>query len=264
MTFFKFKHGKNHRISRFLLSLLLFIGGNMRVLADSAPIIVAASSVKFALEEIALNFTQQTGQKLKLTFGSSGNFTRQIMQHAPFELFISADESYVFRLHQQGLSLDKGVVYAKGRLALFIPHHSPLKKDASLEGLKQAILDKKLQRFAIANPELAPYGRAAKQALLKLGLWQPLQKKLVLGENAAQAAQFALSGATQAGIIAYSYSFNDKVKAAGKTLLLDESLHQPLLARMVLLKNAGAAATRFYQYLQQAQAKAIFARYGFE
>ena len=255
---------QKHRITAFILGIWLFIGGNSRAVADSAPIIVAASSVKFALEEIAVNFSKETGEKLKLNFGSSGNFTRQIIQNAPFELFISADESYVFRLQQQGLSLDKGIVYAKGRLALFIPHNSPLKIDANLEDLKRAINDNRLHRFAIANPALAPYGRIAKQVLLKLDLWQPIQKKLVLGENAAQAAQFALSGATQGGLIAYSYSFNETIKASGKTILLDKSLHQPLFARMVLLKKAGKTARLFYNYLQQAKAKAIFARYGFE
>ncbi len=251
-------------IINFLLSLTLITGFNLKAFAKEVPVIATAASVKFAVEEISKAFTSDTGLKIKLSFGSSGNFTRQIMQDAPFELFISADESYILRLHQQGFSDDKGVVYAKAKLALFIPKNSSLKADASLEDLKRAINDGRLQRFAIANPELAPYGRIAKELLLATALWQPLQGKLVLGENVAQAAQFAMSGATDGGIIAYSYTFTEAIKNSGQFVLLSETLHKPLLARMVLLNNAGETAKAFYQYLQQAKAKAIFARYGFE
>lgn len=262
MSKIKMPKTKSDVIKIFFLSLILVF--NQSILAAPSPVVAAASSVKFALEEITQTFTQETGLKIRLSFGSSGNFTRQIMQNAPFELFISADEAYVQRLEQQGFTHDSGYVYAKARLALFIPKNSPLKAEANLEDVKLAISEGRLQRFAIANPELAPYGRISKEVLLSTGLWKPLQGKLVLGENVAQAAQFALSGATQGGIIAYAYTFNATIKNAGKFVLLSESLHPPLLARMVLLKNAGETAKIFYQYLQQPKAKAIFARYGFE
>lgn len=253
-----------HVLTIFLLLLILVTGFSPKALAKDVPVIAAASSVKFAVEEISKAFTEETGLKVKLSFGSSGNFTRQIMQDAPFELFISADEAYVFKLQQQGFANKESKIYATGRLALFIPDNSTLKVDASLKDLKLAINDGRLQRFAIANPELAPYGIAAKETLQATTLWKSLHKKLVLGENVAQATQFALSGATDGGIIAYSYTFTSAIKNAGKFVLLSETLHKPLLARMVLINNAGETSKAFYQYLQQTKAKEIFARYGFE
>ena len=249
-------------MNRFLLILIL-LSITQIAAAENTPIIAAASSVKFALEEIAKKFTQETGKKLRLSFGSSGNFTRQIMQNAPFELFISADESYVFKLQQQGFTHNVGNIYTTAKSVLFIPNNSSLKADANLNDLKQAINDGRLQRFVIANPDIAPYGRMAKEILQAKGLWQALQGKLVLADNVAQAASIAMSGATQGGIIAYAYTFNANIKQAGQFALLAENLHQPLSARMVLIKNAGETAKAFYQYLQQDKAKAIFAHYGF-
>ena len=115
----------------------------------------------------------------------------------------------------------------------------------------------------MANPEHAPYGRAAEQALRKLGLWDGLQGKLVLGENVSQAAQFAASGSTQGGIFAYSLALAPVVAQQGRYILLPENLHQPLRQRMALIKGAGASARAFYAYLQQPAARKVLEQYGF-
>ena len=227
------------------------------------PAVAAASDLKFALEEIAARFRVDARQDVKLVFGSSGNFYRQIEQGAPFQLFLSADEKFILQLADAGKAVDRGTLYAVGRIVLFAPHDSPLEMDAELSGLKTALADGRIQRFAIANPEHAPYGRAAEQALKARGLWEALQPKLVLGENVSQAAQFAISGSAQGGIFAYSLALSPKVSASGNYVLLPEELHQPLRQRMALIKGANATAQAFYRYLQQPAARQIFKRYGF-
>ena len=231
--------------------------------AQATATIAAASDLKFALDEIAAAFRTQTGQSLRLSYGSSGNFMRQIAQDAPFELFLSADESFVFQLADQNRTVDRGVLYAIGRIVLFVPTGSPLQVDAQLMDLRRALTDGRLRRFAIANPEHAPYGRAAKQALTSAGLWEAVQGHLVLGENVSQAAQFAVSGSAQGGIFAYSLALAPPFAGAGRHVLIPESQHQPLRQRMVLTRKAGAVARAFFTYLQQPPARAVLRRYGF-
>lgn len=246
---------------RLLLFCLLFLPLALR--AEEPPAIAAAADLKFAVTEIAERFTAETGRQVKISFGSSGNFARQIEQGAPFQLFLCADESYVARLAAQGLTTDDGTLYAIGRIVIFVPTGSPVRADADLGGLEAALRDGRLERLAIANPEHAPYGRAAREALQKAGIWEQALPKLVLGENASQAAQFATSGSAQAGIIPYSLALAPAVATRGTYALIPEDWHRPLRQRMVLLQGAGDTARRFYEYLRQAEARAIFERYGF-
>ncbi len=229
----------------------------------NVPNIAAASDLQFALEEAANDFTRQTGKVVKLSFGSSGNYRRQIAEGAPFELFLSADEAYVYALAKEGKTVDEGVLYALGRIVMFVPKSSPLKSDAEFKDLAAALADGRLKKFAIANPEHAPYGRAARQALTHAGLWKTIEPKLVLGENVSQAAQFATSGSAQGGIIAYAQAIAPAITALGKYALIPAEWHQPLRQRMVLMRNAGDTAQLFYQYLQSPPAREIFKRYGF-
>jgi molybdate transport system substrate-binding protein len=231
--------------------------------AQDIPAIAAASDLQFALDGIATRFQKDSGRAVRITYGSSGNFTRQIAQDAPFEMFLSADEAYVFQLAAQNLTSDRGVRYASGRIVLFVPHSSSFKPDAQLEDLRKALADGRVKRFAIANPEHAPYGRAAMQALKSAGLWDKMQPHLVLGENVSQAAQFAASGSAQGGIFAYSLALAPAIAARGQYILIPEKLHQPLHQRMVLMRKAGDTARLFYAYLQQPAARAVFKGYGF-
>ena len=245
---------------RFLLLLLAWAALVGRVEATN---VAAAADLKFALGEIAAAYEQQTGGKVALSFGSSGNFARQIPQGAPFDLFLSADEDYIFRLAAQGWLRDRGRLYAIGRIALLAPPGSPVAVDGELRGLAAAIADGRLQRLAIANPQHAPYGRAAQAALERAGLWPSLQGKLVLGENVAQAAQFALSGSAQGGIVAWSLVSSPELARRGVAALMPASWHPPLRQRMALTRRADDEAQRFYDYLQQPAARAVFERYGF-
>jgi len=248
-----------HRLAALVMAWLLpFAAGHAQT-----PTVAAASDLQFALQQVHAQFVRDTGQQVQLVFGSSGNLYRQIVEGAPFELFLSADESFVTQLAEQGLTRDEGRLYAIGRLALFVPQGSPLQVDADLNGLRAALQRGEIRRFAIASPEHAPYGARAEEALRHAGLWDALQDALVLGENVSQAAQFAASGNAQGGIIAYSLALAPNVAALGSAALLPESWHSPLRQRMVLLKNASPAAEAFYAYLQQPAAQAILSRYGF-
>lgn len=231
--------------------------------AQDAPVVAAASDLKFALEEIAERFTAATGKPVKLAFGSSGNFARQIRQGAPFEVFLSADEAFVAGLARDGLTKDGGDLYAVGRIVFFAAAGSPLEPDAKLASLKDALARGRLRKLAIANPEHAPYGRAAKEALESAGLWPAIEKHLVLGENVSQAAQFATTGGADAGIFAYSLALAPAVGKLGRYVILPEAMHKPLRQRMVLLRTAGPVAAEFYAYVKGAAARRIFDRYGF-
>ena len=248
------------RCGTVLLALLLL---SSQAAAAAEPYVAAAADLKFALPEIADAFARETGRKLKLSFGSSGNFARQIPQGAPFELFFSADEEYARRLAEQGRTEGPGKPYAVGRIAVFAAKGSPVKADSQLGDLAAALRDGRLKHLAIANPEHAPYGRAAAQALRHAGLWEPLQGKLALGENAAQAAQFAASGSAQAGIVPYSLALAAEMARTGTFALIQEDWHAPLRQRVVLLKGAGETARMFYDYLDRPAVAGILRRYGF-
>jgi molybdate transport system substrate-binding protein len=225
-----------------------------------APMVAAASDLQYALPEIVRAFEQASGRSVRLSFGSSGNFRRQIAQGAPFELYLSADEAYVQALHQEGHTLDSGRVYAHGRIVLM---RRAGEGEPSLEQLSAALAQGSLTRFAIANPEHAPYGRAARQALQSMGLWEQIRPRLILGENVAQAAQFALTAETGGGIIAQSLAQAAPLAQRSQYTLIPEHLHGPLRQRMVLIKGAGETARAFYEFLQQPQARAMLSEHGF-
>ena len=254
-------------IFHFFLVIVASTGMAMHAHAQKKPAaaitVAAASDLKFALEELAAQFEKNSGYSVTLLFGSSGQFTAQLLQGAPFDLFMSADESLVFKLYEAGRTKDRGRVYALGRIGLFVPHGSALKADGSLKDLSAALEDGRLQKFAIANPQHAPYGERAKQALRQAGLWDRLEKKLVMGENISQAAQFTVSGSAQAGIIAQSLVLAPALTGKGRFALIDTSLHDPLIQRMVLRKTATPATQLFYDFLGSKPAQTVLMRYGF-
>jgi len=231
--------------------------------ADESPVVAAAADLQFALKDVAMLFARDTGKAVRVTFGSSGNFYRQIAEGAPFEVFLSADENYVLALHRKGRTDSEGVLYAVGRIAVMAPHGSPLKADGSLRDLAAALDDGRLKRFVIANPEHAPYGKRAEEALRHAGLWERIHPRLVVGENVSQAAQFAASGAAQGGIIAYSLALSPSIARLGSFDLIAEDWHTPLRQRMALAKAAGATARAFYGFMQSDPARAVLRRYGF-
>jgi molybdate transport system substrate-binding protein len=229
----------------------------------AVPRVAAASDLSFALDDIAARFQRDRGSKVQPVYGSSGTLTRQILDGAPFELFLSADEAYIDQIASAGLTRDRGVPYAIGRLVIFAPTGSSLTVDPQLAGVKSMLAEHRLNRFAIANPAHAPYGRAAEAVLRKRGLWTEIQPVLALGENISQAAQFATTGGAAGGILSYSLVLSPTMKNAGTYALISVDDHPPLRQRMALLKSAGPVAQDFYGYLQQPAARAVFSRHGF-
>lgn len=159
-----------HSLGFVLLFCLAVVPSTSRAV-DNAPIpaIAAAANIKFALDDIVKNFTAETGLKVRVSYGSSGNFVAQIQHGAPFEMLLSADERYIAELNKVGFTQGEGVQYAVGRLALVAPKNSPLALDIELNGLKALLAAGQLERFAIANPDHAPYGERARELLKKSG-----------------------------------------------------------------------------------------------
>lgn len=227
------------------------------------PTVAAAANLNFALTEIAEQFARERGTRVELVFGASGTLARQILDGAPFELFLAADEEFPNQLVKAGLTRDPGVVYAVGRLVLFAPSGSPLAVDERLEGLSNLVKKGRVTRFAIANPEVAPYGRAAESLLRKRGLWDAMRPRLVLGDTIAQAAQFATTGNAVGGLIAYSLVLAPGFADRGTYAVLPETDYEPLRQRMVLLKQARPAVVQFYDYLQTDAARPILQKHGY-
>ncbi|WP_290787999.1 molybdate ABC transporter substrate-binding protein [Halomonas sp.] len=255
------------RFAAWLLGLALFLPATL--LKADVPTVAAASDLQFALSEAAERFRDETGRDLRLNFGSSGNFRRQIAQGAPFELYLSADEEYVLALHREGRTEDEGAVYAIGRLAWMqrAGRNDLPGEDAPLGGVLEAIdahaAGQGRPRLALANPEHAPYGVAAMQALEHAGLWDETAPLRILGENVSQAAQFALTSDARGGLVAWSLALAPALAERSDHVLIPEAWHAPLVQRMVLVKGAGETARAFYAWLQEEEARAILADYGF-
>ncbi len=223
--------------------------------------IAAASNLKFVLADLASLYQQQTGVRVDVNFGASGNLARQILQGLPVEQFISADEERVVELVKAGRTVDTGHRYATGRLALIVPKNSALPLNQGLAAVVRAL--KPGDKFAIANPALAPYGMVAEEVLRRSGAGPLLTSQKVLGDHIGQATQFVATGAAQAGITALAWAMAPEIARSLQVLPLPAELHAPLHQRMVLLKGASEAAVAWQRFLLSAQAQAVWMRHGY-
>lgn len=226
--------------------------------------VAAAADLQFALAEIAGQFRQtHPDVNVKITYGSSGNFYAQLVDHAPFDLFLSADTSYPTKLLDGGQGLKgSGFKYAVGRIVLWAAKDSPF--DPAKRHL-DALRDPELKRIAIANPDHAPYGRAARAALKKYNLWDTLQPKLVLGGNISETASIARTGAADVGIIALSLSLSPTMKEAGTYFEIPFDDYPAILQEGVVLSYAKnlQEAREFQEYLTGQEARTILKQFGF-
>lgn len=225
--------------------------------------VAAAADLSHALPEIAARYKNQTGQEVKLTFGASGNLTTQIRNGAPFDIFFSADEDYPNQLIDAGLA-DKSTLYqyAVGRLVLWVPNDSPL--DLSKLGI-QALLDPTVKKISIANPQHAPYGRAAEGALRHFGIYDQISSRLILGENVSQAAQFVESGNAQAGLIALSHALAPAMKTKGRYWTVPLGTYPTLNQAAILLSHSKqqGAARKFLEFVRSREVSSLLESYGF-
>src|ERR1700693_157292 len=243
----------------FILLSVLFAGSHARGQAVS---VAAAADLKFAMTELATQFEKQSGTKLDVTYGSSGNFLTQIQNGAPFDLFFSADSEYPKKLEAAGLA-EPGTLreYAVGRIVIWTPSDSGI--NAAKDGWK-CLLDPRVKKIAIANPEHAPYGRAAVAGLKKAGINEQVKHKLVYGENISQAAEFVQSGNAQVGIVALSLAMSPAMKNGNRWEIPEDSY--PAIKQTVLQLKASKnndAARRFVDFGSGPQGREILQRFGF-
>ncbi|HET7105300.1 MAG TPA: molybdate ABC transporter substrate-binding protein [Candidatus Acidoferrum sp.] len=224
--------------------------------------IAAASDLQFVLPDLAAQYEKQSGVKLAITYGSSGSFVAQIQNGAPFDLFLSADTGYPRKLVEAGhADTDSFDVYAWGFLAIWIPPDSEI--DLKGQGYR-ALLDPRIRKIAIANPEHAPYGRAAVAALHDAGIYDQIKSKLVFGENVLQSAQFVQSGNADAAVIPRSLALSPRMRS-GKRYELTDMRFTPVEQAAVIMKSSSnrEAARSFLGFLRSASASEIWTKYGY-
>ena len=224
--------------------------------------VAAAADLQFAFQDVAARFQKDTGHPVKLVFGSSGNFFAQIQNGAPFDVFFSADIDYPKRLEAAGLA-EPGTIYpyATGKIVVWTPASSRL--DVS-QGLK-VLLDPAAGKIAIANPEHAPYGRAAVAALKHEGLYDKVSSRFVLGENISQTASLVVSGGADVGIIALSLAVAPSMKDKGKYYEIPADAYPAIEQAAVVLKGSGqkAIARQFVEYVKTPAMQDLLKAYGF-
>ena len=242
--------------------------------ADPAPVpqaaqkpcgtvtVAAAADLMYAMKEIAANFENATGCTVRVSTGSSGNFLSQIENGAPFDVFFSADIEYPRKLEAEGIAVPGSTYpYAIGEIVLWVRNDSRLDVSKGLATLR----DPSIQKVAIANPQHAPYGRAAEEALRNGGVYDAVKDRFVFGENISQAAQFVESGNADAGILALSLVLSPGLKEKGRFWRVPEKLYAPIEQGAVLVRaspNPGGGQA-FLEYVKTPATAALLGRYGF-
>jgi molybdate transport system substrate-binding protein len=246
-----------------VLMLSLTVVPKSRAQSGNELTVAAAADLSSALKDLGDGFEKKTGIHLKLSFGASGALTQQIENGAPFDVFFSADMDYPRQLirdgHADGSTLYQ---YAVGKLVLWVPTDSPL--DVDHKGMN-VLRDPSVKKISIANPQHAPYGRAAVEALKHAGLYNRLADKIVMGENVTQAAQFAESGNAQAGFVALAHAVAPVMQGKGKYWEIPGDYYQPLAQGAVVISRSPhkKEAAQFLEYVKTKPAAEIFQRYGF-
>lgn len=225
--------------------------------------LAAAADLSAALKEIGDSYERKTGLRLKVSLGSSGMLTQEIQNGAPFDIFLSADMDYPRQLIAAGAAEANSLAqYAVGKLALWVPSDSRL--DLQHQGMN-VLLDPAVKKIAIANPQHAPYGRAAVAALKHAGLYDRVSNRLVMGESVAQAAQFVESGNAQAGFVALAHAVAPGMQGKGRYHEIPSDAYPPLAQGAVVLTHSQRKeqAMAFLRYLQSNEATDILRKYGF-
>jgi molybdate transport system substrate-binding protein len=225
--------------------------------------VAAAADLSAALGEVAANYEKRTGVTVNLSFGASGALTQQIQNGAPFDVFFSADMDYPRQLIAASQAESATLYrYAVGQLVLWVPKDSPL--DVEHKGM-DVLLDPSVKKIAMANPQHAPYGRAAVASLKHYGLYEKVSDRLVLGENVAQAAQFAESGNAQAGFVALSHATAPAMQGKGKYWVVPAEAHPPLDQGVILIAHSPHQkdAEAFLGFVKTEEMADLLRRYGF-
>jgi molybdate transport system substrate-binding protein len=226
-------------------------------------LVAAAADLSSALKDIADSYEKKTGVKVRLSFGASGALTQQIQNGAPFDIFFSADMDYPRRLIASGEADPNSLYqYAVGRLVLWVSADSPLDVEHQEMNI---LLEPSVKKIAIANPQHAPYGRAAVAALKHAGLYDRLADRLVVGENVSQAAQFVESGNAQAGFVALAHASAPAMRGKGKYWQIPADYYPPLVQGVVILSRSQHKneAAEFLSYIKTKDVAEVWRKYGF-
>jgi molybdate transport system substrate-binding protein len=239
------------------------VGEDAKQSPPSVLTIAAAADLKFALDDLVKEFEEKyPATKINVTYGSSGNFFAQFQNGAPFDLFFSADIAYPRKLAEKGLGADDVFLYAIGCIVLWVPKDSPVAVDKL--GIK-SLLEPSIRKIAVANPEHAPYGRAAVAALKTLNVYDQVASRLVYGENIAQTAQFVQSGAADVGILALSLALAPQMRDAGRFWQVPLDAYPRMEQGGIILKSAKnlETAQAFRDFVLGDHGREVLKHYGF-
>lgn len=224
--------------------------------------VAAAADLTFAFKDVATQFQQQSSDKLRISYGSSGNFFSQIKNGAPFDVFFSADVQYPQKLEAAGL-IEPGTIYeyAAGKIVIWVPASSKLDLSKGLD----ALLDPAVHKIAIANPEHAPYGRAATAAMQHDGIYDKVKSKFVMGEDISQTAQFVQSGNADVGIVALSLALAPAMKDRGRFVMIPAADYPSIIQAACVIKASKHKdlAKRFLDFIKEPATVAKMGEYGF-
>ena len=247
-------------VKNFLLPVVfLLLASCVNKTRDQGLTIAVAANMQFAMEEIAVAFTEETGVPCEVIIGSSGKLTAQIVEGAPFDVLVSADMKYPESLQDRGLTETDPEVYAYGSLVLWTLEDN---LELSLSSLKR----EEVGHIALANPKTAPYGVAAEDVLRHYGMYEDLKDKLVFGESIAQTNQFIISGAAEAGFTALSVVRSPQMQGRGQWLIPDPASYEPISQGMVVIRREGGntkSGIAFRNFVLAERAKEILAKFGY-
>jgi len=245
-----------------LLILAVAVLSGFTLKAQNKVSVAVAANMQFTMAQLKTEFEKETGITLQVTVGASGSLCAQVMEDAPFDVFVSADMNYADELYKKGFATNAPEVYAYGSLVLWTmsPGIRPL---ADLKFLSEPAIKK----IAVANPKTAPYGVAAEEALKYYKVYDQVKDKLVYGENIGQTQQFIASQAADIGFIAKSLVLADEMKGKGNWIDVDSKAYQPIAQGAVILKHGqqtnNTSAQKFYRFLYSKEARSIFKKYGY-
>lgn len=249
------------RLRRSCLVAALIAASVLSVRAQDVSV-AAAADLQFAMQDIAARFKKETGKEVMISYGSSGNFFQQLQNGAPFDMFFSADLGYAKKLEDAGLTQPGSYYeYAQGKIVIWARKESKVDLSSGV----QALLNPSITRIAVANPQHAPYGRAAVDAMQKAGVYEKVKDKLVLGENISQTASFIVSGSADVGIVALSLALSPNMKDTGRYVEVPSNTYQPIEQACVILKSSKnkETAVRFLSFLKSPAVAEILEKYGF-
>jgi molybdate transport system substrate-binding protein len=250
------------KFRRLIPALAILFGLSGGLCAAQEITVAAAADLQFVMQDVAVRFQSETGKSVKMIYGSSGNFAQQLQNGAPFDMFFSANLDYPKQLEAAGLTEpDTFYQYAIGKIVVWVPNDSKLNISSGLK----ALLDPSVKKIAIANPQHAPYGKAAVAAMQKENIYDQVMNKFVLGENISQTASFVASGSADVGIVALSLALSPNMKDKGRYTEVPAGEYPPIEQACVIIRSSKnkAIAEQFQNFVQSSMIRELFQKYGF-